>query len=1371
METEITSVYSQAVELFERKDYSSAQELLLKLVSENPYDIDALHLLGKIHLDLGEISGAIEYFEKTISIYDSHPSAHYNLGLCYQSLNNEELARKHFERALINIGFNFRRAGNDEEAEKYFDKISSDKKSKAILFTNIGVEKMGRGFVKEAIEYFELALQYSDEYPEIHYNNSHALLITGNLGEGWKEYEWRKKRKEYYPREYSKPELKPGMPVKGKKILVFDEQGLGDSIQFIRYILKLKEEGAEIILECNKKLHRIFKTIAGNSYMIERRIDKEPQVEFDYQIPLLSLPFYFGTNLNNIPSIGQYIFAERELTKKMSALIGTENDFKIGIVWGGNPSHTSDDKRSIPLSHFSRLLSVENVKLLALQKGSPLKQIEEINFLVYVLDKYLNDFADTAAAIENLDLVITIDTSVAHLAGAMGKPVWLLLPFFPDWRWLLNRNDSPWYPTMKIFRQKEEGDWTTVFDEVVREMHSIVKSKGYLTCRNNYAVGSKEYREECNGKVIVKAQNEKLYLGLSGKQDYGWGIVNRYLKKEVASRIAIHSLEEKGIPPAEELKDAKIFQILKDLSFNPIFDVAGRSNFGYTVFENELNDQSVANSLRYDLVIAASTWGKNKLLESGIKNAGCLIQGVDTEKFYPGINKRNDNLFVIFSGGKFELRKGQDLVLKAISILQKKYKDIILITAWYNLWLESARLMAVSKHIKYEERGNTWEDFMKNIYLINGIDPGRVFTMPLIPNNKLRELYLKSDIGLFPNRCEGGTNLVMMEYMACGKPVIASYNTGHKDIIDARNSIPLMKMKKFELIDQDKKLVADWEEPDVEEIIFQIEFAYHQRDELKLIGTEAAKSMRNFTWANTAENLLRITGFISDENKIAVNNNAAETLSRNVKELPPLEGCIFEEEKFSETCRQIQKPESYFQLKPEDYSARAINLKKSGNTAEAEKNYLKAIELNPEFWQAYYNLGILYHETGKFKLAVDCYKKSIQLKSDFYLSHYNLGSAYRELFSFDLACGCYEKSIQLKPDYPDAHYNLGVVRGLLNNFDEALECYNRAIYYDAEHVNAHWNRSLLLLLSGNLIEGFKEYEWRMKRKEFSKRNFVCPPLTDQNIANKRIVVYTEQGLGDAIQFVRYLPMLKRKGCKITVACDPLLLDLFKLLDGIENVISEDEALKNQGEYDFNISLLSLPYYFRTTLETVPANVPYIKIADSKKEEWKDILGKDESFKIGLVWGGNPKYGNDDERSIPLNKFSPLSSFNDIKFFSLQKGKPLEQISNAGFKIENLSIKGQDTFNDTAAIILNLDLVISVDTSVAHLAGALGKPVWTLLPYHPDWRWMRERADSPWYPTMRLFRQKTPGNWKEVIIRAGEELNKVLVEKSLLLDAR
>jgi tetratricopeptide (TPR) repeat protein/glycosyltransferase involved in cell wall biosynthesis len=1044
--------YQLAVEHFEKQDFNSAKNILYSMLLENPSDIDVLNFLGIIMLNCGRHEEAVSYFENAIAIYEPHPVAHYNLGLCFQHLKDSEAACLHYKRAielqpdyvdainnlgvslldlkrydeaervfnkvidyqphnakaynnrgniyynqgnftqaesdyksavslepnnyefninlgncylqqkefdeslrhynkclelkpndalsfnnigitlfklhrfkeaksyfkyalnndpqnaefhfnlagcyrelgesasakedlinaiesynraveidpnrkgaLINIANIYKKLGKDSEAKLYFDKVAEDKNSKVIAFTNLGVLRMGLGLVEEALEYFNLALKADDNIMEPHYNKSHALLISGNFAEGWKEYEWRKNRKEFHPREFSKPELMRGHDIKGKRILVYDEQGLGDTIQFIRFVPWLIKEGANVIVECNESLHDLFRDITQGAVMIGRCFPEEPNVEYDYQIALLSLPYYFNVKVEEFFNEMPYITANPVSVKKMSGFIREGDELKIGIVWGGNSNHTGDKKRSIRLTYFKSLLAIKGIKLFALQKGGPLNQVMEIEFPLIVLNDHLNTLMDTAGAIENLDLIITVDTSVAHLAGAMGKPVWLLLPFFPDWRWMLKRTDSPWYPSMRIFRQSEDDNWELVFNEVINalkeeKMHQQIKCFQSARAVNLITYNSFATTENQLDEKTPSKQNGKLFLGLSGKQDYGLGIVNRYLKQELSGKIEVHSLEDNQFPSPEELDEAKIFQLMKDLDFNPLFNIKGKENFGYTVFENELSSKSVENAKNYDKVVTASTWDYEKLLTAGINNADLVIQGIDPKMFYPDDEKREGNLFVIFSGGKFEIRKSQDLILKAISILQKKYKDIILVNAWYNVWVESMRLMRYSKYINYEEKGSTWDDFMNNIYYCNDVDPKRVFTLPLVPNKDLRKVYLKSDIGLFPNRCEGGTNLVMMEYMACGKPVVASYNTGHKDILTENNSLMLKEMKEFKLYDSANTLFADWEEPDIDEIVEKIEFAYNNRNILKDIGEAAAKTMKKFTWSNTALNLLKVVG-------------------------------------------------------------------------------------------------------------------------------------------------------------------------------------------------------------------------------------------------------------------------------------------------------------------------------------------------------------------------------------------------------------------------------------------------------------------------------------------------------------------------------
>jgi len=344
---------------------------------------------------------------------------------------------------------------------------------------------------------------------------------------------------------------------------------------------------------------------------------------------------------------------------------------------------------------------------------------------------------------------------------------------------------------------------------------------------------------------------------LTKGENFGWGVCSKYLKQELSKKLKTINISEHNLPVNSKMIEGKVLHALFDLEFKSIVDIRGTENYGYTFFENELNQTSVQNSKNYDLIFAGSTWCKEKMLEAGIKNSDVLIQGIDPELFYPENIHHNKNLFIIFSGGKFEFRKGQDIVLKAVKILQHKYDDVILVNAWYNFWPATMHSMNKSRLINYEMKGNTWEEFMLNLYSINRLDAKRIFTLPVVQNEKFREIYHHTDIGLFPNRCEGGTNLVLMEYMACGKPVIASFNSGHKDVLTKKNSYPLLNMNDSKIYDERNQLISDWVEPDLDEVIYKLEYAYFNREAIKKTGIQAGNDMKKLTWSITADNLIK----------------------------------------------------------------------------------------------------------------------------------------------------------------------------------------------------------------------------------------------------------------------------------------------------------------------------------------------------------------------------------------------------------------------------------------------------------------------------------------------------------------------------------
>ncbi len=350
---------------------------------------------------------------------------------------------------------------------------------------------------------------------------------------------------------------------------------------------------------------------------------------------------------------------------------------------------------------------------------------------------------------------------------------------------------------------------------------------------------------------------DMLYLGLVSGKNYGWGVCSQYLIEELSKKTNCHILSETDGTAINKNLNGKLFQALTTGDFFAMFETArGKENYGYTFFENELTPQSVENAKKYDLVVAGSTWCRNRMKEKGINNSGVLIQGIDPAIFYPITEVKGQDNFVIFSGGKFELRKGQDLLLQAVKILQQKYPDIILVNCWYNKWPASMKLMHYSQHIKFEYQEKPWRDLMNHTYMINGLDAGRIQTLDLVPNEMQRDIYKQTDIGIFPNRCEGGTNLVLMEYMACAKPVIASNTSGHKDIVTAENALLLNDLRNISITGPDNQLIARWQEPSLDELVARIEYAYRHREEIKKIGIKAGQDLQKFTWEHTTQQLL-----------------------------------------------------------------------------------------------------------------------------------------------------------------------------------------------------------------------------------------------------------------------------------------------------------------------------------------------------------------------------------------------------------------------------------------------------------------------------------------------------------------------------------
>ncbi|MBF0448771.1 MAG: tetratricopeptide repeat protein [Magnetococcales bacterium] len=427
---------------------------------------------------------------------------------------------------------------------------------------------------------------------------------------------------------------------------------------------------------------------------------------------------------------------------------------------------------------------------------------------------------------------------------------------------------------------------------------------------------------------------------------------------------------------------------------------------------------------------------------------------------------------------------------------------------------------------------------------------------------------------------------------------------------------------------------------------------------------------------------------------------------------------------------------------------------------QATDQISRAIAINPNAAEYHTSLGVVFSASGKKKLAELRWRAAIRLKPEQPEAYFHLGDAHIDRGQAQKAIDWLKQAVALKPTFLEAWNNLGLCYKALKQPAQAKNCFEKTIKLDPDFINGHVNLAVTHLITGDYINGWQEYLWRFKLQE-SPIAFSAPegvPLwRGEPLAGKHLLLLSEQGFGDTLQFVRYLPILKTLCQQITLISPKLLLPLLERMTEIDRLESQDQSL---GTIDYYLPLMTIPHVLKTTLESIPTQTPYLSCDPEQIQAWSDRL-PEVPLRIGLVWEGKPLFQNDPlrRRSVTLESLAPLAA-NDRKilFVSLQKGEPARQIEHAPEPMNILNLDSHiNNFADTAAIIENLDLVITIDTATAHLCGALAKKVWILLPYAPDWRWGLESDRTPWYPSAKLFRQQTPNQWQEPIEQMAAQL--------------
>ena len=1759
--TNIEAQLQQAESLMEIGDKEEAIALYEQIISLVPNCIQARINLGFLQQEKGELDAAIPHYREAWKIDPNIPQTAYNLAKVFEEKGQSKEAIEHYKQALVaqpdfvpalinlavalqengelleainlyrralevqpnswealnNLGTVLQEQGNLEDALEYYHKALELLPDFVEAINNLGRTFLEKGAVEEAIACYRRVISLSPEHASAHLNLSLALLLVGDLENGFAEYEWRWKIKEFHTghscfltgpdNTVSAREYRPlwdGSDLQGKTILLHAEQGLGDSIQFVRYAAIVKNKGGKVIVGGYQQLNRLFSTVDGIDLLI---VKGEPIPEFDVQAPMLSLPHILGTTLSTIPANTAYLTAPSDC---QFALL-PDRKFKVGIVWAGNPKHRKNMQRSCSLSAFLPLLDVSGVSFYSLQKElSEADRALLHQTSIVDLSPHFGDFADTAAAIAQLDLVIAVDTAVAHLAGALGKPVWILLAFSPDWRWLLEREDTPWYPTARLFRQPQRGDWEGVFERVAQALGSAVSQEcaqadeadaALIRGRDLQQQGEFRGAIECYERAIAIAPNYAIAYSNLGvvKQQIGLlpEAIAHYRQALAIEPNLAETLSNLGSALADAGETEEAIAVYdRALSLNPNCAEAwinlglARENQGdlaeaINCYQQgiQLNPNSAEAYL--NLGIALEKQGDKEgeareFYEQAIANYERAIaihpnylealqnlayasirQGkiADAIAYYERSTALQPDLATTLIGlgsslqqqGKLDeaLAVCQQAIQKLpanaeahcnLGIVFHKQGKIAHAIACYQQALSlkpdfPAALNNLGK--AFEEEGKMADAIEcynraielqpNNINSCNGLgnalqqrgefadavacySQGVEFNtnhpeshlnlaLALLLMGDLQRGFSEYEWRLLVQEKQFPTNNFMQPFWdgkdLDGKTILLCPEQGLGDGIQFIRYADLVKQKGGQVIvwcqphlqrlfEQvsgiDQLIVSPESAPDFDvraqlmslphllgttlaTIPAQVpylapppglEFTLHATSNLK-VGivwsgnpNNSQNNLRSFP-LNSLLKLLDIPGVdfyslqkeISEEEATLLEQMQIADLSAYLHDFAHTAAAISaldlvismdtsvahlagglgkpvwillaftpdwrwmlegEESPWYPTARLFRQEKSgdwegvferlalalkakicdrqpeeillenksdlelaqkqfnrgnilksqgnfseaiaYFKnalvYQPDLLEAAtnlAVTLHQIGDLTEAATYYLRSIQIDPNSAQAHNNLGILRQAQGNIVEAVSCFQKAIALNplyvkalnnlgallqqqgelpsaiayfqqalsatSNYVPALINLGVAMEAKCQPEEAKRFYQQCIELEPDNPKGYYYLGTlclkiheleqaISNLetalvlhpdsvedLNNLGSALEglgdipraisCYNQALTIDAKCGKVHFNLALALLLTGDLERGFAEYEWRWETDQAKKLQWfhLAQPVWDGSDLNgKTILLRCEQGLGDAIQFVRYAPIVQQKGGKVVVSCYQELKRLFKAIPGIEQVVVRVEELP---EFHLQAPLMSLPYILGTNLDNIPANIPYL----SPPSGWNFSLDSNQSLKIGIVWAGSSEHLKDFMRSTDLSYFLKFLDIPGVSFYSLQKDlSPGDSLRDScasrtllnKIPVTDLSDHLND-FADTAAVISQLDLVICVDTAVAHLAGALGKPVWILLSFIPDWRWMLEREDSPWYPTVRLFRQQKAGDWDGVCDRLKTALKHLISTRS------
>ena len=1541
-------------------------------------DRDAFLDFGATAFGLGAFELAIDANRRALELDATCAEAQSNLGWLYHRTGRGDEAmaaceaaialRPDFAEAHGNLAAVYHQSGRYAEAIEACQAAIALQPDFAMAHCNLGMVYHSTGRYCEAIVALETAIALLPDLVAAHVNLALSLLIRGDFAHGWEEYAWVRRVSDpgaTYPCCERLPHW-TGELFAGRKLLVSADQGYGDAIQLVRYLPAVKARGGRVILEVRAPLITLFADVPGVDELRVQPDGATVPAHVDLHVPLSALPGAFGTDLGSIPASVPYLRAQPERVERWSPRLRSSARLRVGIMWAGNPEYPNDCRRSARLEDFEPLGEIDDVAWFGLQKGRDEERRSCGPLMLEPLGAQIADFADTAAIIAQLDLVIAVDTSVVHLAGALGTPVWTLLPFAADWRWLLERTDSPWYPTMRLFRQPTLGDWSSVFTEVARALRTFASVVGghddgpACAALDEPACDTLD-EPFCEPAALARAYYDRAKLwasqGDESRAISAYETAVRYAPDFAEAHSNLGNLYLQSGRRAEALRAYETAICVKP-KLAPLYcNLAavqielGRCNEAIGTLETALRLAPDLYEARLNLCRAYERSGRKR------EAVAAALRATDL--------RPDPEMFVDLGVAAFEL-EAYDLVLDAnrralaldptcalaycnigaIHHLMGRYTEAIaalesaiglqpdLALAHFNL--------ALSLLIRGDfERG--WDEFIWEWRL-----PERRGQHPYLDRVPLwsgeefadRELLITPDQGF-------GDAIQMVRYL----PTVKA--RGGRVVLEVRGplralfaDLPGVDELRVQTDSTQRANDPDLHIPlfglpralgtDLDSIPAQVPYLWPEPERVERWRPRLVRSARlrvGIAWAGHPGNdhdrcrSVRLEDFAvlgeiegiawfglqkgRDEERRFCGSLMLDPLGSEISDFADTAAIIAEldlviavdtsvvhlagalgqtvwtllpfapdwrwllardDSPWYPTMRLFRQPtagdwaavfadvgRALRTFEPavranarqsgdigrpftrEDDSAcdaatigrmhydRAITCASEGDVSAAILAYETAVTHAPDLAEAHSNLGNLYLQTGRRDDALRAYETAIRtnptlaplycnlaavqtdlgrcdeaisaletalrLAPDLYEAHAGLGQAFRRagrlrealapalratdlrpdrdgyvylgaaafnLDAFDIALEAYGRALALDATCAKTHSNLGAVYHMAGRYAEAIDACAAAIALQPDFASAHVNLGLSLLVCGDFTRGWDEYVWmwrvpnRRARYPYLDR---VPLWSGEAFAGRRLLITPDQGFGDAIQMIRYLPMVKALGGHVILEARAPLIELFENFAGADELRTHVDGMDLADDVDLQIPILGLARALGTDVGSIPAPIPYLRAQPERIERWRPRLKTGAPLRVGIVWSGNPCFAGFDRRSCRPQDFEALAGMDGIAWFSLQKGTDEELTSCGSLGVDPLGAEIAD-FADTAAILVQIDLLISSDTSIVHLAGALGMPVWTLLPFSPDWRWLLSRDDSPWYPTMRLFRQPATGDWASVFADVARELRTI-----------